>query len=235
VTTHLRANKLSRADRAPDGRVHASCDRNQRGMGGTPPLHCSSVWIRSAELSRTRVGPHAGPACREAAVSGANLPIEAVQWLLDPAPAAHLPSWRVTDRQVALTLGPAPGLLPLQQAWLAADGMAIRQPNASVERSEGFLLATGAATLDRSCPTFGKNQPLYNGCVCMHLCVLRRGFSSKRAVCEPPRTRTENRLIKSQSFGRFAPVRRRSRACAQSQTRSNDSLFESPPFTIVAR
>ena len=30
----------------------------------------------------------------------------------------------------------------------------------------------------------------------MHLGVLRRGLSSKRAMGEPPRTRTENRLIR---------------------------------------
>jgi hypothetical protein len=65
--------------------------------------------------------------------------------------------------------------------------------------------------------TIAKNQTLYNGFVYMHLGVLRRGLSSKRAVGEPPRTRTENRLIKSPSLtasGRpvahslpFAPIR----------------------------
>jgi hypothetical protein len=54
--------------------------------------------------------------------------------------------------------------------------------------------------------TIAKNQTLYNGFVYMHLGVLRRGLSSKRAVGEPPRTRTENRLIKSPSHA--APVQR---------------------------
>jgi hypothetical protein len=132
----------------------------------------------------------------EASVASNDVPIEAGHRLLDPAPPAAFRGCCRSEHRVALAVDAAPDLVPLQFARLAVRGAALRRSDVSVKCGWRLGLVAGSAELVAGL-TIEKNQTLYKSFVCMHLCVLRRGLSSKRAVGEPPRTRTENRLIKS--------------------------------------
>jgi hypothetical protein len=191
------AEKLARADRSPDGRLDASGDGHQPSIRGAPAFYGCLVWFGIAKLPGERIGAEAFPTERGAAISRSDAVVGVPNWLLGAASTARLDRGCCCKRQVSLTIGQAPGLLSRSKARLAIDRTAVRQSGVSVERVDWLEFTAGAATLGFARPTIPKNQTLYNGLVCMHLGVLRRGLSSKRAVGEPPRTRTENRLINS--------------------------------------
>ena len=178
--------------------MDSSCDGHEPAMPGTPPRDRPTVWFGLAELPRQSLGLQATLAHGKAPVPSSDLPVEVPERLLDPAPTAGLGGRCRRTRQVPLAVGRAPGLLPRSEARLAIDRAAAGHSSVAVERAEGFYLATGRTALRLGRSTIRNNQPLYNGLVCMHLGVLRRGLSSKRAGGEPPGTRTQNRLIKSQ-------------------------------------
>jgi hypothetical protein len=72
------------ADRSVDRRVDPVGDGGLPAMDGTPADHGPSVRLGPVELARERLGSQARLAGGEAAVARADLPIEAVEWLVDP-------------------------------------------------------------------------------------------------------------------------------------------------------
>ena len=94
-------------------------------------------------------------------------------------------------RTVALGVGPLPGCGPAFLALLAG------------RLAPGFRPSVGAEVLERLVPpagvaTISKNQLVCSRFVGVQFSVSRRGLRSKMRLSEPPGTRTQNRLIKSQ-------------------------------------
>ena len=197
VLTRNGTDELSRSDSAPHSLLGASRRGDQSRMGGCPARHGSSMRPGSVELPGEGFGPEADLADAEAPIAGSDLAVEAREGLLEPAPRAGLGGGHYRARQIPPPIGGTPGLLARPHARLAVDRTAVGHPRVSVEGAERLYLSAGRASLRPGRSTIGKNQPLYNGLLCMHLGVLRRGLRSKRAVGEPPGTRTQNRLIKS--------------------------------------
>ena len=63
-----------------------------------------------------------------------------------------------------------------------------------------------AAHHDRRCANILKNQLFCSRSFGMQFCVSRRDLRSKRPFSEPPRTRTENRLIKRKLVSEALPI-----------------------------
>ena len=88
-------------------------------------------------------------------------------------------------------VGALPCRGPLLLAGLARRLVARRDPAVAIEVLRRLDLPAGAATIS-------KNQLVCSRLIGMQFSVSRRGLRSEYLKSEPPRTRTENRLIKSQ-------------------------------------
>ena len=94
-------------------------------------------------------------------------------------------------RTVALGVGPLPGCGPAFLALLAGRLAPGYRPSVGAEVLERLVLPAGVATIS-------KNQLVCSRFVGVQFSVSRRGLRSKMRLSEPPGTRTQNRLIKSQ-------------------------------------
>ena len=171
LRARIGTDELPGTDRIPHRRMDSACDGHQPAMPGTPPRDGPTVWFGLVELPRQSLGLQASLAHGEAPVPRSDLPIEVPEWLLELAPTAGLDGRCCRKRQVSLAVGRAPGLPSRPEARLAIDRTAAGHSSVSVERAEGFYLATGRTALGLGRSTIRNNQPLYNGLVCMHLGV----------------------------------------------------------------
>ncbi len=104
-------------------------------------------------------------------------------------------------------VGALPCRGPLLLAGLARRLVARRDPAVAIEVLRRLDLPAGAATIS-------KNQLVCSRLIGIQFSVSRRGLRSEYWKSEPPRTRTENRLIKSQTQEHLGVCRQRSPAFA---------------------
>ena len=168
--------QLDRAQtRAPDSGVPSN-GTQWRAVDGRP-LYNPLAALVSVDPSRVRSGIQARRPLGPCQCSRDLAPMAGTRVSLVVRGSRHLPAAAATCALVTV--------------------VRVARPCMPIASRHGTWVARRTAKLSVARLTILKNHSLYSGGLGMHLSVLRRGLSSKRAVGEPPGTRTPNLVIKS--------------------------------------